>query len=277
MRCVYFYNYGDHMLNHMIVQNDPGLIDRVEGIEGREMEHAVDIYPFADGTPDQAIYPGNVPYHNRRPISAKYAFYPLVGMTDEMFQQYHLAKEIHLQAERDPDFKNRLEQGIDALLSTVFERAKDVICHWGDGSNKGIDTMTATVPAQWTIEFEKYYGERLHQAFLKVFEYPVQNILFHTEAQAALPNLGFATKHRPIKIETLARYNAARRSWLFAHRSAQGLGVYSMKCPRKACRHAFKQNPLLENRARDHFQQCGHMFDDDLTMLQECAQQGKST
>lgn len=186
MRCVYFYNYGDHMLNHMIVQNDPGLIDRVEGIEGREMEHAVDIYPFADGTPGQAIYPGNVPYHNRRPISAKYAFYPLVGMTDEMFQQYHLAKEIHLHAERDPDFKNRLEQGIDALLCTVFERAKDVICRWDDGSNKGIDTMTATVPAQWTLEFEKYYGERLHQAFLKVFEYPVQNILFHTEAQAAL-------------------------------------------------------------------------------------------
>lgn len=109
----------------------------------------------------------------------------------------------------------------------------------------------------------------------------------HKTAEAAVPqqpdsppsttNLGFATKHSPIKIETLARYNAARRSWLFPHRSAQGLGVYSMKCPRKACRHAFKQNPLLENRARDHFQQCGHMFDDDLTMLQECAQQGKST
>lgn len=90
-------------------------------------------------------------------------------------------------------------------------------------------------------------------------------------------DLGFATKHTPIKIETLARYNAARRSWLFAYRSDQGLGVYSIKCPTKACRHAFKQNPLLDHRARDHLQQCGHMFDDDQAMLRECAQQGKST
>lgn len=186
MRCAYFYNYGDHMLNHMIIQNDPQLTDDGEGIEGREMEHAVDIYPFADGQPGQVIYPGNVPYHNRRAVSAKYAFYPLVGMTDEMFDQYNLAKELHWHAVSDPTFKTRLEQGIDALLLDVFQRAKVVILRWGDGSCKGIDTLTATIPAQWNIDFEKYYGGRLHHAFLKVFEYPVKNILFHTEAQAGL-------------------------------------------------------------------------------------------
>lgn len=186
VRCAYFYNYGDGMLNHMIVFNDPHMTDEGEEIEGRDMEHTVDIYPFDDAEPGQEIYPGNITYHNRRAISAKYAFYPIVGMTDEMFQQYHLAKEIHQYATRDPAFKERLEQGIDALLFAVFTQAKVLVDHSGDRSSKGIDTLTATIPAQWTIEFEKYYGDRLYQAFLKVFNYPVDNILFHTEAQAGL-------------------------------------------------------------------------------------------
>ncbi|KAJ4385219.1 hypothetical protein N0V93_010280 [Gnomoniopsis smithogilvyi] len=62
------------MLNHMIVKNDPNTTDEGEGIQGREMEHAVDIYPFDDGKPGQAFYPGNVPYPDRRSVSAKYAF-----------------------------------------------------------------------------------------------------------------------------------------------------------------------------------------------------------
>lgn len=90
-------------------------------------------------------------------------------------------------------------------------------------------------------------------------------------------NLGFARKHAPIKATTLSKSLVTRRSWLFAHQSAQGLGVYAIKCPKKSCGHAFKEHPLLENRARDHFQACGFVFADDQEMLQECAQQGMFT
>ncbi|KAJ4390955.1 hypothetical protein N0V93_004554 [Gnomoniopsis smithogilvyi] len=75
-------------------------------------------------------------------------------------------------------------------------------------------------------------------------------------------NLGFAKNHRPITF-----YN------IFAYRSAQGLGVYTIKCPRKNCKHVFKQHPLQKHRARDHFRQCGSVFADEKEMLQECAQQ----
>ncbi|KAJ4390956.1 hypothetical protein N0V93_004555 [Gnomoniopsis smithogilvyi] len=126
MRCAYFFNYGDGMLNHMIIKNDPNTTDEGEGIEGREMEHAVDIYPFDDGKPGQAFYQGNVPYPDRRSVSAKYAFYALVGMTDEMYTQYHLAADIDYYAKRDQAFKTRLERGVDSLLMAVLQRAKDL-------------------------------------------------------------------------------------------------------------------------------------------------------
>ncbi|KAJ4405918.1 hypothetical protein N0V82_010230 [Gnomoniopsis sp. IMI 355080] len=86
-------------------------------------------------------------------------------------------------------------------------------------------------------------------------------------------NLGFATKHSPIKFTTIARRIIAVRSWLFAYRSAQGLGVYMIHCPKRTCRHAFKGHPLREHRARDHFQQCGFEFADEEEMMRECAQQ----
>ncbi|KAJ4405919.1 hypothetical protein N0V82_010231 [Gnomoniopsis sp. IMI 355080] len=186
MRCAYFYNHGDKMANHMIVRNDAQFTEEGEGIEGRHMEHSVDIYPFADGQPGEAIYPGNTPYAERRPVSAKYAIYTLVGMSDEIYSQYSLAADLDDHAQRDPTFKARLEQGVHELLVAVMLRAKAVAAANGDGSSDGLDTLTATIPAQWSIEFEKYYGDRLHKAFREAFKYPVGNILFHTEAQAGL-------------------------------------------------------------------------------------------
>lgn len=186
MRCAYFYNHGDGMLNHMIVRNDALFTGEGEGIEGRDMEHSVDIYPFADGKPGEAIYHGNTPCPERRSVSAKYAIYPLVGMSDEMYHQYPLAADLDQHAQRDPAFRARLELGIHELLVAVMKRAKDVASLNGDGSSENLDTLTATIPAQWSIEFEKYYGDQLYEAFLQVFKYPVRNILFHTEAQAGL-------------------------------------------------------------------------------------------
>lgn len=90
-------------------------------------------------------------------------------------------------------------------------------------------------------------------------------------------NLGFATNHSPIRMAKIARISVATRSWLFPYRSEQGFGVYRIKCPKSTCQHAFQEHPLLEHRARDHFQQCGFVSANEQQMMQECAQQGELT
>lgn len=98
-----------------------------------------------------------------------------------------------------------------------------------------------------------------------------------TQGVPSRTNLGFAVKYRPIKLKTLTKSVVANRSWLFAYRSDQGLGVYTIKCPRKTCAHTFREHPLLHNRARNHLQGCGLEFDDDDAIMQDCAQQGELT
>lgn len=113
-------------------------------------------------------------------------FYILAGVTDDMRKHYHQMTELIEYAENEPSIHETLRQGINAVLVGGFKHAHNKIQIDVLESRRRLDTVSATIPALWDLNFEQIYGDRISAAFHKVFGYPVKKIIFHTESQIAL-------------------------------------------------------------------------------------------
>ncbi|KAI0123475.1 hypothetical protein BJ170DRAFT_641963 [Xylariales sp. AK1849] len=61
----------------------------------------------------------------------------------------------------------------------------------------------------------------------------------------------------PIRISEVSKGNY----WVFEYRTLDTYGYYVMRCPSNDCSYpVFSKNPLCNNRAEQHFKQCGYPF-----------------
>lgn len=129
-------------------------------------------------------YYGNATHPTRKRTSAKLLFYVLAGKTTAMKGQHQQLQELEDEAKKRPSFHNILRQAIHAVLVRAFLNAQHVI-DMQDlvPSSCPVDTISATISAQWDLDYERLYGNFICNAFEEVFHYPIKRIVFHTEGQ----------------------------------------------------------------------------------------------
>lgn len=128
-------------------------------------------YPFDDGH----VYVGDTINPERRPTSLKFGFYVLANASDELVEQYPLVNPL-LERRTDLEFRTRLIQGLEGLLSTIQVRVRQ-ICR---SKKLTITTIGLSIPAQWNLDFEDIYQELVS----RIFKHPASEIYFHTETEA---------------------------------------------------------------------------------------------
>jgi hypothetical protein len=111
----------------------------------------------------------------RQSISLKYAFYVLVDTTDELLNQYRMARPLY-HRRHDPGFHARLLEGLDKLFTAVYKRVLEVC----EEENLRITTIGLAVPSQWTLDFMDLYRRIIAQ----VFRHDPSAIFFVTETEA---------------------------------------------------------------------------------------------
>lgn len=130
-------------------------------------------HPFDNDGP---VYIGETPDPDRQSTSLKNGFYVLADASaDALIHQYSLAMPLW-ERKHDPAFRARLSQGLRELLSTIQRR----VSHICKTQRFTIATIGLSVPAQWTLEFERVYRDLV----VEVFQHPPSEIHFHTESEA---------------------------------------------------------------------------------------------
>jgi len=129
-------------------------------------------HPFDDNGP---VYVGDEPDPERRSISLKYAFYVLANASDELLQQYALVQPM-LDLKEDPEFRDRLDQGLRQLFSTIQRHVKAICTR----RKLQVDTIALSIPAQWNLDFEDTYRDIV----AKVFAHEPDKVCFNTETEA---------------------------------------------------------------------------------------------
>lgn len=129
-------------------------------------------------------YYGNATHPERKRTSAKLLFYALAGKTAAMKGQHQQLQELEDEAKKRPGFHNILRQAIHAVFVQAFLNARHIIDTQDiiPGS-RAVDTISATISAQWDLDYERLYGNFICNAFEEVFHYPIKRIVFHTEGQ----------------------------------------------------------------------------------------------
>jgi hypothetical protein len=133
-------------------------------------------YPFDDGP----VYLGEDHDPSRLSISLKYGFYILAKCPNDIRHQYAVVEPL-LDKANDYHFRFRLKHGLVSLFRTIQSIVNE-IC---DENSIVIETIAATIPAQWTLEFEAVYRDILSQAF----NLPEPKISFVAEVEALIHTL----------------------------------------------------------------------------------------
>ncbi|KAK7928426.1 hypothetical protein PG985_005424 [Apiospora marii] len=121
-------------------------------------EIPADIYPYDE---DGLVYLNGASDHARRSVPAKYAFYAIVGTSDESLEQNPLAKELIDHSREDTAFKQRLRKGLVELFKWIACLCR-VICEQHDYE---IDVIGLSVPSQWTEDFKVLYKSIIVETF----------------------------------------------------------------------------------------------------------------
>lgn len=144
------------------------------------------IYPFDNTSPSptgEMVYPGNNRVTDRRSISSKIAMYAVVGISDEVARQSPELRELRVQVQQNPELKQIIRIGIEQIMYRVLIIIYDDLAYGPEYRRRNLDAIALTVPAQWTIEFEEEYGERLMAAWERIFDYAAPQLIFLCEAQ----------------------------------------------------------------------------------------------
>jgi hypothetical protein len=145
------------------------------------------IYPFGHTSPNppgEMVYPGNKRIMERRSISSKLAMYGILEIPAELAEQSLELQQLCDFIQQNPQLKQIVRIGIEQMLFCVLRRVYEELTWYPDLILRILDAIALTVPAQWPIEFEEEYGQRLMAAWQRVFDYPLPQIIFLSEGQA---------------------------------------------------------------------------------------------
>lgn len=129
-------------------------------------------YIFDDDGP---AYLGEEVDPMRKSCSLRYGFYALVKPLSNILQGFGLLDELMARKD-DPVFLGRIRRGLAELFATVRKRVLQICAQ----KRYYIHTISLTIPAQWTLEFEDLYRDIIGE----VFEHPRDHIWFNTEIEA---------------------------------------------------------------------------------------------
>lgn len=144
------------------------------------------IYPFGHTSPNppgEMVYPGNKRIMEGRSISSKLAMYGILEIPAELAEQSLELQQLCDFIQQNPHLKQIIRIGIEQMLFCVLRKVYEELTCYPDLFLHILDAIALTVPAQWPIEFEEEYGQRLMAAWQRVFDYPLPQIIFLSEGQ----------------------------------------------------------------------------------------------
>jgi hypothetical protein len=118
-----------------------------------------------------------LPRKPREQVSLKYAFAVLAGCAKDVQGEYIFEKSL-MERAGDEQFKKALRRGLLQLFNAIHE-AVDRICR---DKNFRVESIAATIPAHWTLEFEDVYRDILAECF--DFRQRATQIFFISEIEA---------------------------------------------------------------------------------------------